>query len=471
VTAWRMDRSIRDEKTSAFLAFCERGYTGPRMDKDAWDVDRVVMTTRDKAAAHGLGWDRNVVIPEDDGLLSALFEASRDLLVETGVYNMTTGRVVELSRAEIDEGLSRMPQTLVMGEGADAYTLVARRVEDPRLPAVWAGNPGCPTPESLFLPIARSIVKEPVVDLLTCGSLVDVDGYGVRKGDPTEIMAVTRETHYLRMALEEAGRPGMGILGAESSTSEVGDFSAMRPDLLRRSDSHLVAMFNELIIDQSNLVRATAGLQYGIRNASLACTMVGGLGGDAPGSTLVMMASMMAANLVYAADYHLCHPIHVNNVATTDRGCLWLQSALCQAFAVKSPAIMVCDIWPKSGALTREILYEVAANSIVVAVSGGHLEGVGSADGRLPNGTGLEARLMGEVGKAVTRQGMTRGQANDLVLALLAKYEHVFTMPGGNPGRRFDAAYDMETIEPVPEWEGMYSEVKAELGKMGIRFA
>ena len=229
-------------------------------------------------------------------------------------------------------------------------------------------------------------------------------------------------------------------------------------------------MFNELIVDQGNLVRATAGLQYGIRNASLACTMVGGLGGDAPGSTVLMIASMMAANLVYRADYHLCHPIHINNIATSDRSCLWLQSALCQAFAAMSPAIIVCDIWPKSGALTRELLYEVAANSIVVAVSGGHLEGVGAVDGRVPNGTGLEARLMGEVGKAVARQRMTRAEANAIALSLLGKYEHVFTMPGGNPGQRFDVAYDMNTILPVPEWENMYREVKAELASMGIRF-
>jgi methylamine--corrinoid protein Co-methyltransferase len=420
---------------------------------------------------YGLAWDKQVIIPEDEALFRSIFEAAQALVLNTGVFNMSTGRIIQFSPEEIDAGIKAMPQTLRMGEGKDIYTLVARRIEDPCSPAIWAGNPGCPTPESLFLPIVRSVVKEPVIDLLTCGSLVDVDGFDVRKGDPTEVMAVARETQYLHRALEEVGRPGMGILGAESSTSEVGDFSAMRPDLLRSCDSHLVAMFNELIVDQGNLVRATAGLHYGIRNASLACTMVGGLGGDAPGSTILMVASMLAANLVYRADYHLCHPIHINNIATTDRSCLWLQSVLCQTFADLAPAIIVCDIWPKSGALTKELLYEVAANSIVVTVSGGHLEGVGAADGREPNGTGLEVRLMGEVGKAVARQGMGRAEANDIVLRLFEKYRHIFEMPGGNPGKRFDVAYDMTTIEPVPEWGSMYRDVKAELAAMGVRFS
>lgn len=115
-------------------------------------------------------------------------------------------------------------------------------------------------------------------------------------------------------------------------------------------------------------------------------------------------------------------------------------------------------------------MYEVAANSIVVTVCGGHLEGLGAANGNKPNGTGLEVRLMGEVGKAVARQGMTRKQANEIVLKLLEKYEHVFQMENGNEGVSFDKAYDMDTIEPIPEWQKMYEEVKAELAELGVEF-
>ena len=129
---------------------------------------------------------------------------------------------------------------------------------------------------------------------------------------------------------------------------------------------------------------------------------------------------------------------------------------------------MVTDVYPKSGALTRELLYETAANAIVIAVSGGHLEGVGAADGNLPNSTGLEARFMGEVGHAVTRQGLTLADANDLVIKLIKKYEHVFKNPSGNPGVRFDQAYDMQTLKPLPEWIQLYHEVKSEVRELGL---
>jgi methylamine---corrinoid protein Co-methyltransferase len=155
-------------------------------------------------------------------------------------------------------------------------------------------------------------------------------------------------------------------------------------------------------------------------------------------------------------------------VATSTRAVMWVQGIVEQAFARNAPSIIVADIYPKSGALTRELLYEVAANAIAITVSGGHLEGVGAADGALPNGTGLEARWMGEVGHAVTQARMDLEGANRLVLRLLERYEPVFQQAGGNPGVPFTQAYDPVTVRPRPEWEQLYREVKAELRQFGL---
>lgn len=454
--------------TRKYLEICERSNSGPKVSKEDWDLDYVIDGVRELVDEYDFSWDKNVLVPNDGLLLEKMFEAAKKLICKTGIYNMTTGRIIHLTEDEIDEGLSQMKTELVMGEGKDAVTLHARKIEDKRVPVIWAGNPGCPTPEEIFYENVLSSAKEPIIDLLTCGSLIDVDGFKVRGNHPTEVLAVCRELEYLHKALGEVGRPGMGMLAAESAVTETGDLAAASHNRLRPCDSHLIAMFNELIIDNGNMVRAAKSLDYGMKNASLACTMVGGLAGDAPGATLVMIASIMAANLVCLADYHLCHPIHIRDVATTARGCLWLQSVLCQTFAENAPSIIVCDLWPKSGAMTKEILYEVAANAITVTVSGGHLEGVGSADGRVPNGTGLEARFMGEVGKAAANQGMTREEANTMVLKLLEKYEHIFSEPEKYVGKRFDQAYDMSTVTPLPEWERMYLEVKEELREMGL---
>ncbi len=466
--SYRLNNAKKETMPLNYLEVLERAHTGRPIKKENWDLDQVVMTTRSLVKKYGIAWDKQSVIPDNPDLIDRIFQAALDLVAATGVYMQSTGKVILLDRTEVEEGLRTRPQALVMGEGKDARTLYAREVMDPRPPIVWAGNPGVPTPEALFQPMVMSWMKEPIVDLVTCGSLTHVSGYTVRTNDPSEILATRRELELLRDGLRQVGRPGMGMLAAQSSVSELGDLSVTRPDGLRPCDAHLVPMLNELIMNSGNMSRAAGSIGYGVRNASLACVMVGGLGGDAAGSAVLQAASFMACNLVCLADYHLLHPIHIRHVATSTRSVMWVQSAVSQAFARNAPCIIVADIYPKSGAMTPELLYEVAANAIVITVSGSHLEGVGAADGAVPNGSGLEARWMGEVGHAVTRQKLDLPEASRLVSGLLDRYEHVFSLPNGNPGVCFDEAYNLETLEPKPEWLGMYEQAKETLQSMGL---
>jgi len=450
-----------------FLELEERSYTGEVLDKESWDLDRIASAVMEIVEKYKLSWDKTNLIPNDEDMFRRYYAAGRELLVSSGVYNMSTGRVIRFSEEEIDEAAANQRQSFVMGSGKDAFTLYARAPEDPRKPAVFGGNPGCPTPEKIFSACVRSWAQEKAVDLLTCGSLVDVDGYQVRLGEASELLAVRRELKYLNQASADAGRAGMGRLAAESAVSQTGDLAAFAEGFIRSGDAHLVALNNELITCQDNMVRAANALHTGVYNASLACVMVEGLAGGAPGAAVVMIASLLAANIICMADYHLCHPIHLRHIATSTRECMWLQSVICQAFYHCAPNIIVCDIYPKSGALTRELLYETAANALAITVSGGHLEGVGSCDGLKPHGTGLEARLMGEVGRFVSRTLMKRGEVNRIILELLKKYEHVFE--SGNPGVSFEFAYDVNTVKPKSEWLDMYKEVCGELLSLGIK--
>ena len=68
--------------------------------------------------------------------------------------------------------------------------------------------------------------------MLSTGSLASVDGREVRTGTPLELMATRRELKLLRKAIENAGRPGMGLMGAESSVSAYGDLSVANPAFL-----------------------------------------------------------------------------------------------------------------------------------------------------------------------------------------------------------------------------------------------
>ncbi len=453
---------------SAYLDILDRSRNGPLISKADWDMEYIVLPVKELVRKYQLSWDKQQVIPQDEGMISRLFQAGLELAASAGIYCASTGRIINFDLSEIEAGIKRMPLNLLMGEGIDARELYARRIMDDRPPMIWAGNPGAPTPEELFVPCVMSWMQEPLVDLATCGSLTSVNSRNIEIGNTMEIYATRWELSRLREALRRVGRPGMGLLAGQSAVTELGDLAISNPEHLRKTDSHLVALFNELIIDQVNMSRALNAESYGMRNASLATVMVGGLGGDAPGAAVVQIASFLLANWVCLADYHLLHPIHIRHVATSTRSVMWVQSAVEQAFARFAPCIIVADIYPKSGAMTRELLFEVAANAVVNAISGGHLEGVGSADGALPNGTGLEARWMAEVGHAVTRQGLILKEANDLVNQLYSHYEYVFQRPEGNPGVCFDSAYDLKTLKPLPAWQRIYEEVKDEVHSFGL---
>ncbi len=452
-----------------YLEILDRAHNGPYISEENWDLEKIAMTTKRLVKKYKLEWDKNTLVTDDASLSEAIFKAGYELAVEVGAYSRSTERVIEISQDEIDEGLRDMPQEVVMGEGKDARTLYARRLNDERAPLTFGGSPGTPVPERMFLANVMSYMQEPLIDLATCGTLVEVDGREVRTGNPIEIVSTRRELQYMRQGLKRVGRAGMGMLAAQSSVSELGDLAAAHPDYLRPCDSHLVPMLNEMKMDFRNVSRAMNSLEYGMVNASLPCVIVGGLGGGPAGSAVVNVASYLIANITCLADYHILHPIHVRHIATSTREVLWVINATAQAFARFAPTIIVSDIYPKSGSGTKELLYETAANAIVNAVSGGHLEGCGSADGNLPNCSGLEARLMAKVARATHEMKMSLADANRLVQQLLPKYEHVFT-PEGNPGLPFDQVYDTVRIQPLDFWQKMYEEVKTDLKDMGLKF-
>jgi methylamine--corrinoid protein Co-methyltransferase len=61
---------------------------------------------------------------------------------------------------------------------------------------------------------------------------------------------------------------------------------------------------------------------------------------------------------------------------------------------------------------------------------------------------------------------MGREEANELVEQLYANYEpDLDTKPIGRP---FEEVYDVQRVEPTPEWQGKYEKVWGQLVDMGL---
>jgi methylamine--corrinoid protein Co-methyltransferase len=148
---------------------------------------------------------------------------------------------------------------------------------------------------------------------------------------------------------------------------------------------------------------------------------------------------------------------------------LWLVSVKHQAVSRNSRILSTSNGFLNAGSGTEMVLYEAAAHGLASTVSGGHLWETAVAHNKYRNyATPLEARLACEVGHAAARQGMTRAQANEIVLKLLARYEgQIADAPKGKP---FQECYDARTARPMPWYLEMYQKVKGELAAMGIAF-
>ena len=74
------------------------------------------------------------------------------------------------------------------------------------------------------------------------------------------------------------------------------------------------------------------------------------------------------------------------------------------------------------------------------------------------------ARFCAQVAHAV--EGMTRTEGNALVQKLVAKYRD--KLPTADIGKHFRETYNLDTLEPVPGWQGIYEDVIAELKGLGL---
>lgn len=403
-------------------------------------------------------------MPNDRSIDKDVFEAGLRLLLEVGLYIVELGTVAKVSEEEVLDALKSVKSEVRLGYGADLRTLSLRKPSSGGKPFIFGGYAGTPTPEEVFKPSALSYALEPLVDALDHGSLTSTAGLSLARSAPSEVEATLTELRLLREAVEEAGRPGLHLLACETSMSAVANAAAMASGLLRRSDAQLIPILNEMKVGYDQLLKAYIGSLYGVHNAALVDPIVGGFARGAAGSAICAVAEVLASIAIYGASYVLIHPYHIHLKATSARECLWVEGVL-GLVGERLRVPLVGDVWPANGGGCTEMLYEIAANAIVASSCGLNLLGPAPANGEKPHGSGLEARLMAEVGMVAA--SLKLEDAAELAKALLRCYEHSLRNP--NPGLPFSELYDAGRRSPSPHWVSAYGRVKEELAEMGLK--
>jgi methylamine--corrinoid protein Co-methyltransferase len=192
----------------------------------------------------------------------------------------------------------------------------------------------------------------------------------------------------------------------------------------------------------------------------------GGYVGGAEGVAVALVAAHISLNQINMSHTFGTRPDHPFLGCDTTPELLWALSAAFQGVSRNTNLLVAALTGPAGGPGTKNLLYENAAFTIATTVSGqSMILASHSAGGAIPRHvSGIDARICGDVAHAV--RGMSREQANDLVQQLYAIYgPDLEKKPIGKP---FEEVYDVDNVEPTPEWQGMYEEVSEELLKMGL---
>jgi len=441
------------------LDFQERALTGPVMKTTKFDI-AFSKKLREVVTKYEIEMDLDQIVV-DEKTADAVFSAGVELLAATGVYHLDTQRVIEFSEEEIYQLAAEHranPRTAVLGQGEDRLEVRYREADD-KHPPICATGPSGPIEQEWYVPFARSLAKEPRVKAFgISGGLAQVNGVAPKAGTLSEMYCAQWETEQLLHAIEAEGRPGMH-LGLLSTASTVGaTMACIRPGLRSPHNTQIgIHIIPEQKLDWARLVLAKYCEDSGIVPWTSCASVIGAISRNGADAAVAVTANLLA-QLAYG--HGSLASIFVNQISGMhgDPECLWAFSAACLAATrhLRVPIAAVC-----AGNLiygrTAACMYPAAAAALSATASGFSYVWIGG-------GSGLEARGIDDVMRAAS--GMSRDRANELLRAILAKGEEV--IPESKGLQHLPAVYDLERIEPKPEYRDECQRVADGLVALGV---
>lgn len=447
----------------------DRSKTGPFMDEDDFLPRHFTPTLKKLIKKYEIRYDPENPCPEDDAMADRIWQAAWDLFREVGYYNTDTHRIIQVSDEEIREALYMARGEYIVGAGKDAIRWKYRSVED-REPPFCIMSPDITVDEKYHSSMCMAYLKEPLLDGLCGPILEETFGHLIESGGPTEISGCIQHISQQKMAARLLGRPGTFMVAVGTAEHDSGQIAVSNDQWgVQQTDSRLVGSLTEFKTADTLLNRALHYAQYGCYTGNLTGAIYGGWCGGSEGTAVTTVAYSLIGLVIHGAVYNQHFPFHLNYSSNTTRELLWAIAMAGQALSRNSRLLYTSNGFANAGPMTEMLFREVAVHAMVSTVCGWDLWEIASARNKYRNrATPLEARLGMEVGHAVARQGMTRGQVNELANRILAKYED--RAADAPMGCEYHECYDVAKALPTAEHLDMYRRVKDELAEMGIEF-
>jgi methylamine--corrinoid protein Co-methyltransferase len=344
---------------------------------------------------------------------------------------------------------------------------VRHRIPDENSRITCIGGPyGTPVTEELFVPIMVSYAQEPILDYIDNATLETTHGRPIKAGSPWEAVGCWQEAMLSFEVLERVGRPGMPIGCAEDSPSEIGQLATCTYGGFRLTDWHHASFISELKVAYAELTKAIHYQHVGAPSHNFYNTIYGGYVGGADGLAIACVAGIILMKATLNGVTFNPGPSHAHLSCNTFPKMIPALSLAFQAISRNTKLLTSSFPRPVAGPGTKELLYESAAMAVATVPAGPSiLEGIQSAAGRVNNHvTGLEARFLAQVGHAC--EGLTRAEADPIARKLVALYADTQALGDAMKGKHFTEVYDVDTVQPTAEWQGIYEEVCKEVEDM-----
>lgn len=449
------------------LVVLDKAENGPVVDESDWDRVYVYERLKELVKKYDVRFSKGTMVPADDALADRVFEAGMELARESGIYCLDTKRRLVFTQDELDQALATAPLEVPIGEGDDLVTIIHRKPDENSRVAVNGGPYGTLVSEELFIPLMLSYAQEPLIDIIDDASFVSTHGRPIRAGSPWEAVACWQEAQYSFEVIRRAGRPGMAIGAAENGPTEIGELSSLTYGGYRPTDWHRASFVSELKVSYAELIKSIHFAHTGSFANVFYNPIYGGFVGGAEGMAVASAAGIVLLKACLNGTTYNPGPSHAHLSCDTYPPMIPSLMVALQAINRNTNLLTTAFVKPTGGPGTKDILYETAAYTLAGVSSGVSLmEGVQSATGRFTEHvSGLEARFMAQVAHAA--EGLARKEANPIVCQLVAKYEqNQKSLPAGKP---FHEVYDVETIQPLPEWQQIYDDVCQEVEHFGIK--
>jgi hypothetical protein len=447
----------------------ERSKTGPHMEEDEFLPRLFTPTLKKLIKKYEIAYDSQTPVPTDDHMADRIWQAAWELVREVGVYNTDTHRMIRVSDDEIKEALYTVQNEYWVGSGKDAVLWKYRAIED-RRPPFCILSPDITCNEEFHQSMCMAYLKEPLLDGLCGPILEETFGHLIQSAGPTEISGCIQHIYNQRLAAKLVGRPGVFMVAVGTAEHDSGQIAVSDNNWgVRTTDARLVGSLTEFKTADTLLNRVIHYAQYGCYTGHLTGAIYGGWCGGAEGTAVTTVAYTLIGRVIHGAMFSQHFPFHLHWGSNTTRELLWAISMAGQAMSRNCRLLFTSNGFANAGPMTKMLFRETACHALVSTVTGWDLWEMASARNKYRNrATPLEARLGVEVGHAVARQGMTREQANELALKLLALYED--QAADAPMGSEYQECYDVAKALPTQQHYDMYRQIKDELAQMGIAF-